>query len=109
MKKVFLKGSDELLLKAYEVEELQDNIKEKIIAEHYSFLIGLDKENEKLTRTEVIDNIKANGYLYSKTGQLIPLTYHTRTKNHRTMITKIILNLFGTRKEVTLRRAKNEE
>jgi len=82
-----IKKGNELLLKGYEINELKDNIKNRLIREHQEFLIGLLDYIPSEEETE--DNIKMNGYLFTETGHNIPITYHTTTQSSRTIKTTL--------------------
>ena len=75
MKKI--KKGNELLLKGYEIDELKNNIKNKLIREHQEFLTGLLDYIPSEKETE--EDIKMNGYLFTEEGIHIPITYHTKS------------------------------
>ena len=93
-----IKKDNELLLKGYEIDELKDNIKNRIVREHQEFLIGLLDYIPSEEETE--DNIKMNGFLFTETGHNIPITYHTTTQSSRTI--KTTLRIAGQQIEVNI-------
>ena len=88
----------------YELDDLEPETRDKVIAEHASFLIqtmafedlsenfqkGINRAEKLQTpwftlshvldnaEDEVIDNIRANNYLFDADGELLPVTYHVR-------------------------------
>ena len=97
MKKIKMKNQE---IKAYELEDLDSEIQEKVIADYINFLIEIGvpecyqdavKRAEKLQtpwftaniiyemyEKEIREDIKLNGYLYDKEGNQLPVRYYTK-------------------------------
>ena len=102
MKVIYLKKVGLFLVEGLEIDDLDDQVRKRVIQDHSIFLYEI--EGQELEEQEIIDNIKLNGYLFDKTGQLLPITYYTKTNEDNTMsIIKTTIKLFGNEKEITIK------
>ena len=84
-----LKISNGEIRKGYEITDLSEEVKNKVISEHLAFMESLPIECEQedgtmedeymeFTEEETIENIEINKYLYDEEGELLPICYHTK-------------------------------
>lgn len=105
-----------LNLKAYEFDDLNEQAKEKVICNHIDFMLevisyeegtdnyrrAIDKAEEMRTpwftggyvydycKDEIIEDIKANDYLFNEKGEILPITYVINNKGE---VTQSLLNI----------------
>lgn len=87
MKKITISNGEVRM--GYELSELSEDAKSKVIFEHEEFLRtyppSIEDEGGELTtdydyqptEEEVIDSIEINEYLYDESGDMLPLLYYT--------------------------------
>jgi hypothetical protein len=80
-----IKTSDGQIIHGYEINDLDVDTREKTIYKHGCFLCDIrepDKETAEFpTESEIIDNMKINGYLFNDEGELLPTLYHMNRNN----------------------------
>lgn len=122
MKNIKLKTNE---IKAYEFKDLSEEVQEKVIMDHANFWLevrqydeknkgnfekAIDKAEEmktpwftheyiyKYCKDEIIEEIKANKYLFDKKGNILPVTYHVENNE----IVKTTMNIENNELEVEL-------
>lgn len=77
----------------FNYEDLDENVKAKVIQEHYEFLIQTaQSEDETFNTDDVIENININGYLFDEDGDLLPIVTHVGKNN------EVLKHTFGKHK-----------
>lgn len=66
-----IKKDGVVLLKAYDIEELEDDVKGEVLDE-YLYQEGFNKFYG-WSKNEIIEHIQANGYLFTKEGEMLPI------------------------------------
>ena len=80
-------------INVYELKELDEHIQNMVIDEHREFLISIysddmfdesfnmtrSKYAKTLTKSEIIEDIEANGYLYFKNGDMVQYVEYTNS------------------------------
>lgn len=116
MKNIILKRNGTHLCHGYEFDDLSEETRNKVIANHIQFWLETreyDEENpgnyeaalDEATRMqtpwfaaeivrekceqEIIQDIKANDYLFDPEGEILPITYHVKNGNVVRMTFKI--------------------
>jgi hypothetical protein len=82
-----IKTNDGQIIHGYELNDLDEQTKEKVMQEHGQFLYentdcedeeGNPKELDYPEDSVIIENIEINGYLFNDDGDILPTLYHMK-------------------------------